>query len=58
MFIRLNDGRTIHNAIIIPAGKYSTDYNNAEAEEALRTAASTLMDNLEAMHTKVVMNLL
>ena len=50
IFIRLNDGRTIYHAI--PTGKYSTN-DKAEAE-ALRTAASTLMDNVEAIHTKVV----
>ena len=44
IFIRLNDGRTIH--------KYSTN-DKAEAD-ALRTAASTLMDNVETVHTKVV----
>ena len=74
IFIRLNDGRTIHHAILCPditfmvdwvlkinylsiyhailTGKYSTN-DKAEAE-ALRTAASTLMDNVEAIHTKVV----
>ena len=50
IFIKLNDGGTIHHAIL--TGKYLT--NNKAEQKALRTAASILMDNLETIHTKVV----
>ena len=46
-FIKLNDGGTIHHAIL--TGKYSTTHK-AEAE-ALGTAASILTDNMEAGHS-------
>lgn len=51
IFIKLNDGGTIHHAV--PTRKYSTTYK-AEAE-ALRAAASILMNNMEAIHTKEVL---